>query len=415
MNILEILEQYTGDSPTKIIVSKENPEDINNNHKINLLNDELHKNILISGPTGCGKEFLTIEIANRLGKTMKKEICINCAGLTSTIARAEIFGYVPGSHTNGNRKGKDSIFEGTDVVFLDELHCLPTEIQASLLRTIEYSVIQPSGGQPKELKNIPLIIAAIQPHRKKDILEDLLNRFDLTFNIPRLNQRLDIIPKLVALFLYTFFIKNKICRNPVLDEIVLLHLILSEWKGNIRELKMTIKESFITNNVVYPVSICSFMNNFGKDLELIEAIFERDSSILKKFLKKGKKCERKLSVLDLWNYDIHKKINMVTPKNLLDFYSEWHETREKEKKQVEMIKRAKEEAELIVQRDIYVRELTKEMDKKRKKEKKRPCPKTLEKLEKIVEKYGTKTKAAKEYFHVEYNTIMRWYRNFRNQ
>ena len=418
MDILKELKQYSGNPPQKYIVSNFNPAESIKKRQINSLNDKLQTNILISGATGSGKEFLASRIAHKYGIKIPEKQSINCAGLSPNIARAELFGYVPKSYTGGNPKGKKSIFQTDSIVFLDELHCLPLEIQATLLRLIEYGELQPFGGQPESLEKPPIIIAAMQPHRKKDILPDLLNRFDFCQVILPLNHKPDIIPKLVALFLYDCFVDKNICENPKIKRDSLLALLFSEWKGNIRELKNVIKNSLIFGDVVYPIHsnnkiIVDSKNKnpiYFYDKYYNENRFDTNllEELLKKFAKKRGKDKQLLSLSDLWNFDIRSntKLHFMGDYCLSDFYEARRDEKEKEKKEIKLKERAKYAAEFIVQRDIYVQDIEKGKGITTKKTKK---PKTVKELDKIIEKYGTMDAAAKQYFNRHPGTVSRWH------
>ena len=107
-------------------------------------------NILISGPSGTGKELIAQIIAHK--QTLKS---INMAGLTDSLFESQLFGYVPGAFTGGSSRGNRGFLQsvGEGVAFLDEIGEITLSQQAKLLRVLQERKVLPVGSNdPVDLR-----------------------------------------------------------------------------------------------------------------------------------------------------------------------------------------------------------------------------------------------------------------------
>jgi propionate catabolism operon transcriptional regulator len=83
--------------------------------------------VLLTGPTGVGKELLAQGIHSAGKRRARRFLAVNCGALTASLLESELFGYDPGAFTGARREGRPGLFEvahgGT--VFLDEIGELP--------------------------------------------------------------------------------------------------------------------------------------------------------------------------------------------------------------------------------------------------------------------------------------------------
>ena len=140
--------------------------------------------VLISGPSGSGKENLARTIHRMSNRSKKKFLAINCGGVSETLLLSELFGHEKGSFTGAatDRKGAVEIADG-GTLFLDEIGDLPPMAQIALLRFLngegEYHKL---GAMGKESHSKVRIICATNKDLQKEI-KDGKFREDLYYRI----------------------------------------------------------------------------------------------------------------------------------------------------------------------------------------------------------------------------------------
>lgn len=204
--------------------------------------------ILITGPTGVGKELFARAIQQCSLRAQKPFICVNCASISKEFVNSELFGYAPGAFTGAHRHGKAGLMElahgGT--LFLDEIGDLPLEAQGVLLRVLETLQVQRINAVEAKHVDFRLISAT-----NKDLWdmccarqfrEDLFFRLSaLPLHIPTLAERKGDIPLLVRHFL------SKIQGAHLgMDDATIELLQKYSWPGNIRELRNALTYAAIT-------------------------------------------------------------------------------------------------------------------------------------------------------------------------
>lgn len=155
--------------------------------------------VLITGPSGCGKEHVAQEIARlALPSSQHRRIeTVNCAALTENIALSTLFGYAPGAFTGALAGGSAGILrrisgqsrhgrgpmqetELPGILILDELAELPPIVQAQLLRMMQGQTIHALGDAGTGYQAIVRVIACTNNEAKlmKPFRDDLLGRLD---------------------------------------------------------------------------------------------------------------------------------------------------------------------------------------------------------------------------------------------
>ena len=198
--------------------------------------------VMITGPTGTGKELFSQSIHNSSRRKRGPFVAVNCASLPATLMESELFGYVEGAFTGANRKGKPGLFElahkGT--VFLDEISEMDRYGQSRLLRVLQERQVRRLGDD----KNIPIdvrIVAASNRNLSRLVQEglfreDLYYRLNvLTLNLPSLKDRRGDVRHLARHFLREMC--EQLGRELSLTEGSVAELEKYEWPGNIREMK----------------------------------------------------------------------------------------------------------------------------------------------------------------------------------
>lgn len=203
--------------------------------------------VLITGENGTGKELIARAINANSKRADKPFITINCSAVPESLIETELFGYEPGSFTDGLKGGKAGKFEAANggTIFLDEMGDMPMFMQPKILRVLqEREVTRVGGTQP-----IPLdirIIAATNFDLKKMVnegtfREDLYYRINvIRIDLPPLRERTEDIPSLVCHYIDVL---NDVLNKNVTDisPAALSMLCNCPWPGNVRELCNTLE------------------------------------------------------------------------------------------------------------------------------------------------------------------------------
>lgn len=206
--------------------------------------------VLIHGESGTGKELVARALHDLSSRRAKPFVVINCAAISPNLVESELFGHEKGAFTGAEQRHPGAFEQASGgTLFLDEIGELSLDLQAKILRTLEYQTVRRVGGTQEVRIDVRVVTAT---HRNLSTLvsqgkfrEDLYFRlYVVALELPSLRDRREDIPLLVATF----------CQQqakPVdLAPDVLDLLKAHEWPGNVRELRHTIARAltFSRNN-----------------------------------------------------------------------------------------------------------------------------------------------------------------------
>ena len=209
--------------------------------------------VLLTGESGTGKEVIARSIHERSQRCSKPFVAVNCSAIPEALLESELFGHAKGSFTGAIDK-KLGLFEEAHqgTLMLDEIGELPLPLQAKLLRVIQERKIKRVGEN--SMREIDVRIIAATHRNLTKMVQDGSFREDLFFRLnvipihisPLRERKEDLLP------LAHHFVKRS-CRlnnlgEKLLSERALEKILLSPWKGNVRELENALERAVLLSD-----------------------------------------------------------------------------------------------------------------------------------------------------------------------
>ena len=194
--------------------------------------------VLITGETGTGKELVARSLHKRSDRPPKKYLTLNCATLPRELAESELFGHEKGAFT-GAHEARPGAFEAADggTLFLDEIGEMPLDMQAKLLRAVQYGEVKRVGGN-QTITVKTRVVAATNRNLQAEVKagkfrEDLFYRLNVVpIVLPPLRDRLEDLPSLADYLLDEISEGSIVLTDKAKEKLKAPY----EWPGNIREL-----------------------------------------------------------------------------------------------------------------------------------------------------------------------------------
>jgi len=209
--------------------------------------------VMISGPSGSGKEVLSRYLHDKSARKDEAFVAINCGAIPDTMLESTLFGYEKGAFTGAVQAcpGKfEQAQNGT--ILLDEITEMPLELQVKLLRVLQEREVERLGSRKTIKLNIRVLATSNRDLKKAveagTFREDLyyrLNVFPLQW-LPLHQRSGDIIP--LAEHLLTRHATEQSLAIPSLSEAAKQRLSQYAWPGNVRELDNVMQRALILSN-----------------------------------------------------------------------------------------------------------------------------------------------------------------------
>ena len=205
-------------------------------------------NVLITGPSGTGKELVAHAIHRHSRRKDRPFVPINCASIPESLLESELFGHVKGAFT-GAIDHKPGLIETahTGTLFLDEIGDMPILLQAKLLRVLQDRKIQKVGSTTPHPVDVRVVAATNQKLHEKikenSFRKDLYYRLNvIELSLPPLHERGNDIDLLARHFLKHY---SERLGKPVQRFSSAARKAIDNypWPGNVRELENAVEHA----------------------------------------------------------------------------------------------------------------------------------------------------------------------------
>ena len=250
--------------------------------------------VLILGESGTGKELVARAIHNLSPYRERSLVKVDCTTLPANLIESELFGHEKGAFTGAvaRKVGRFELAHG-GTIFLDEIGDLPLDLQAKLLRVLQYGEFENVGGT-STIKVDVRIIAATNRNLEKAVSEEVF-REDLYFRlnvfpikIPPLRERIEDIPILASHFIRKFSLRlGKNIEN--ISQEALKRLKAYHWPGNVRELESILERAVILTGgpTIELDDQFSFFSNSPKQVKNTQTIKDMERTLIRNALEKS--------------------------------------------------------------------------------------------------------------------------------
>jgi two-component system response regulator AtoC len=206
--------------------------------------------VTITGPSGTGKELVARTIHNLSPRYEHPFVVVSCAALPANLLEDELFGHVKGAFTDATRD-RDGLIAQADggTLFLDEIGEMPVQLQAKLLRVLQFHEYRRIGDDQDRQVDMRVITAThrdlVQMVEAGEFRQDLLYRINVfPLRLPPLRERKEDVPLLAQHFLLLHRARAD-KRIEGFTPGAIVRLSAEDWPGNVRQLENKIQEALV--------------------------------------------------------------------------------------------------------------------------------------------------------------------------
>ncbi|WP_375624972.1 sigma-54-dependent transcriptional regulator [Bartonella sp. MU37NMGALS] len=202
--------------------------------------------VMITGPSGAGKETVARTIHALSTRSNGPFVTINAATITPERMEIELFG----SEMEGRERKIGALEEAHGgILYLDEIADMPRETQGKILRVLTGQTFERVGGTKRVKVDVRIISSTAQ--NLENLIsdgrfrEDLFHRLSVVpIAVPPLSARREDIPELVHHFVKTISQQVGIKPRAISDDVIAI-LQTHAWPGNVRQLRNNIERLLI--------------------------------------------------------------------------------------------------------------------------------------------------------------------------
>lgn len=202
--------------------------------------------VLITGPSGSGKELVARAIHKDSERAAGSFVTINAAAITPSRMEIELFG----TESDGSERKVGALEQAHGgILYIDEIADMPLETQSKILRVLVEQEFERVGGVRRVKVDVRIISstafdleALIEEGRFR---RDLYNRLAVVpIDVPPLTARREDIVVLVQTFMKQIAQQTGI-KAKIIDDDAMTVLQAHSWPGNIRQLRNAIERLMI--------------------------------------------------------------------------------------------------------------------------------------------------------------------------
>jgi two-component system nitrogen regulation response regulator NtrX len=222
-------------------------------HAINHLRQALEKiaptnsRVMISGPSGSGKETVARAIHRLSARSAGPFVVINAAAITPDSMERELFGMEPQNGTARKVGALEEAHGGT--LYLDEVGDMPRETQNKILRVLVDQSFQRVGGVTRVNVDVRVVSSTARDLEREvtegTFREDLFHRLAVVpLRVPALAERREDIPDLIRHFVEQISKATGLPPRQIgADAMAVLQA--HDWPGNLRQLRNNVERLLI--------------------------------------------------------------------------------------------------------------------------------------------------------------------------
>ncbi|ERM01787.1 ATPase AAA [Brucella intermedia 229E] len=203
--------------------------------------------IMITGPSGAGKELAARAIHAQSGRANGPFVTVNAATITPERMEIELFGT---EMDGGERKVGGALEEAHGgILYLDEVADMPRETQNKILRVLVDQQFERVGGTKRVKVDVRIISSTAQNLEgmiaEGTFREDLFHRLSVVpVQVPPLAARREDIPSLVEYFMKQIAEQAGIKPRKIGSDAMAV-LQAHSWPGNLRQLRNNVERLMI--------------------------------------------------------------------------------------------------------------------------------------------------------------------------